>query len=126
MVVGRSARHPEIRVGSAELDLGVPLHFRCDSRDRGSVTFHGDRVLHLHLRIATAPRAPEPGLTGTDGEDVRTQLLDLLLNRFLRACSERDHRDYGRYADHDSEHRQHASQLVRGDRLEGNANDLTE
>ena len=83
-----------------------------------SSAVHG--VLHREGRGGTeaAARAGAAGrAAGRDHEQVRAELVDLVVDLGLRALSEPDREDDGADADEDPEHRQRRAQPVRADRV---------
>ena len=67
---------------------------------------------------------PAKKCDGVDGEDVRAERRDLIVDALLRAGARGQHRDDGAHADDDAEHRQGRAEQVRANRLQRNDDDL--
>jgi hypothetical protein len=74
--------------------------------------------------LAVARDAAREELRSVDGEDVRAERRDLIVDSFLRAGAGGEHRDDGAHADDDAEHRQNRTKQIRANRLQRNDDDL--
>ena len=61
---------------------------------------------------------------GRHRDHVCAQRRELLVDRALRAATEREHGDHGTHADHNAQHREHRAKRIRRDGAERNAKDL--
>ena len=122
-VVGRRADQPRVGVHVVELELAAVLHLGDDGVEVPGV---GDQRVHVvdDERLAVARDAAGEELRGVDGQDVRAERRDLIVDALLRACAGCQHRDDGAHADDDAEHRQSRAKQVRANRLQRNDDDL--
>ena len=116
-IISGGGQHVHIDVAIAVLHLLIPGQFGNHRLQGIAVPSQCVGVVRGEAHAILAGNAPPKTLAGIHREQIGSQSLNLFLDRPLGARSERNHRDDSPDADHDSEHRQERSQLVRHDRL---------
>ena len=104
-VRGRRADQPRVGVHVVELELAAVLHLGHDGIEIPRVGNQGVDVVDDE-RLAVARDTAGEELRRVDGEDVRAERGDLIVDALLRSGAGGEHRDDGAYADDDAEHRQ--------------------
>src|SRR5690606_15876941 len=119
------ADRPAVRVAVEILQLPAALHLRDDRVEVTGLPLERLGVVHRQ-RLLVSRHTLRQESRRVDGQDVRAEGGDLLVDALLGAGAGREHSDPRADADDAAEHRQHGAEKVRVYRLERDADNLAE